>query len=51
MASDTLDMALDMEFDLDNLYKDTPKNSDNPIATDEPEVLEDTGCVGGACTL
>ena len=43
--------GLDFEFDLDDLYKDVPKNSDNPIAADSPEVIEDTGCAGGACTL
>ncbi len=41
----------DLTFDLDNLYEGVPQNSDNPIDTTEPEEIEDTGCVGGGCTL
>lgn len=41
----------DLTFDLDNLYEGVPQNSDNPLDTSEPEEIEDTGCVGGGCTL
>lgn len=44
--------ALDeMEFDMDDLYKEGPKNSDYPIETDKPEVVEARGCADGGCTL
>lgn len=46
------DLQDDEEFDLDNLFNDdVPKNSDNPIDSTTPEVIEDVGCAGGACTL
>lgn len=38
-------------FDTDNLYDGLTGNSDNPIDTDEPEVVENTGCASGACAL
>ncbi|GGZ76580.1 hypothetical protein GCM10007161_04630 [Ignatzschineria indica] len=41
----------DLTFDLDNLYEGVTANSDNPIDTTAPEVVEDTGCTGGGCTL
>ncbi len=49
--SNDLDQLDDLSFDFDNLYENTIKNSDNPIDTSESEEIEDTGCVGGACTL
>ena len=40
-----------VELDLDNLYEGVVGNSENPIDTSVPEEIEDTGCVGGGCTL
>lgn len=42
---------LDLEFDLDALYEGMEGNSARPIDTSVPEEIEDTGCVGGGCTL
>lgn len=41
----------DEEFDLDNLYEGVQNNSDKPIDTNSPEIVEDLSCAGGACTL
>ena len=44
-------MEEDLTFDMDSLYEGVQGNSENPIDTSEPEVVEDTGCSGGGCTL
>lgn len=41
---------MEEEFDLDNLYDDVPKNSDDPIDVSKPEVVDEPPCVG-SCTL
>ncbi len=45
------DERLDDEFDFDNLYEGLEGNSARPIDTSEPEEIEESGCVGGGCTL
>ena len=41
----------ELDFDLDNLYEGVEGNSERPVDTSKPEEVEDTGCVGGGCTL